>query len=132
MRVNRIWVVRLTLDGASRISRQYDGSCISELGASKDDLDGAFMVGMFSLLDKLFGSALSEVLQPLQLREDILHALLYRSGKLGQCLCLVELADRTNTMALNEQTRLLELDADSYYDCICDAYVWVNQVCRDM
>lgn len=103
-----------------------------KLGASKDDLDGAFMVGMFSLLDKLFGSALSEVLQPLQLREDILHALLYRSGKLGQCLCLVELADRTNTMALNEQTRLLELDADSYYDCICDAYVWVNQVCRDM
>jgi len=103
-----------------------------KLGASKDDLDGAFMVGMFSLLDKLFGSALSEVLQPLQLRDDILQALLYRSGKLGQCLCLVELADRTNSVTLYEQSRLLELDTDSYYDCIFDAYVWVNQVCRDM
>lgn len=103
-----------------------------KLGAGKDDLDGAFMVGMFSLLDKLFGSELPEVLQPLHLREDILHALLHRSGKLGQCLRLVELADRTNTIALHEQSMLLELDADSYCDCIFDAYVWVNQVCQDM
>lgn len=103
-----------------------------KLGAAKDDLDSAFMVGMFSLLDKLFGSELSEVLQPLHLRQDILHALLNRSGKLGQCLRLVELADRPNSVALHEQSVLLELDADSYCDCIFNAYMWVNQVCRDM
>lgn len=102
------------------------------LGAAKDDLDSAFMVGMFSLLDKLFGSELTEVLRPLHLREDILQALLYKSGRLGQCLHLVELADRTNSIALHEQSASLQLDADSYCDCVFDAYVWVNHVCRDM
>ena len=102
------------------------------LGGSKDDLDGAFMVGMFSLLDKLFGSELPEILQPLCLEQHILDALLERSGQLGLCLRLIECADRPQGPLLTETLQLLELDADAYYDSVLRAYIWVNQVCRDM
>ena len=105
--------------------------CLKQ-GGNKDQLDCAFMVGMFSLLDKLFGNPLSEVLQPLNLNADVLDALLRKSGQLGQCLDLVERADRPfanfNTQLLTE----LGLSPDDYYDCMITAYAWVNQVCQDM
>ncbi|MBI3284484.1 MAG: HDOD domain-containing protein [Burkholderiales bacterium] len=101
-------------------------------GANKDQLDGAFMVGMFSLLDKLFGSELEEVLQPLNLSEDVLAALLNKSGQLGRQLQLTEYADRPQAASLNTLLQGAGLDADGYYDCMINAYVWVNQVCQDM
>ncbi|MFZ6772275.1 EAL and HDOD domain-containing protein [Undibacterium sp. SXout7W] len=101
-------------------------------GASKDALDCAFMVGMFSLLDKLFGSSLEEVLQPLNLQEDVLDALLHRTGELGQFLNLVECADRKNTDNIANMAATLQIDRDIYYGSLIKAYGWVNQVCRDM
>ncbi|MFZ6755950.1 EAL and HDOD domain-containing protein [Undibacterium sp. Ji50W] len=101
-------------------------------GGNKDQLDCAFMVGMFSLLDKLFGNPLAEVLQSLNLHTDVLDALLHKSGQLGKCLDLVERADRAHAhfdMALMGE---IGLKPDEYYDCVISAYAWVNQVCQDM
>lgn len=101
-------------------------------GGSKDELDCAFMVGMFSLLDKLFGNPLIEVLQPLNLNSEVLSALLQKTGALGKSLDLVEKADRPYkdfTPGLIEE---LGLSADDYYECVITAYAWVNQVCQDM
>lgn len=101
-------------------------------GGSKDELDCAFMVGMFSLLDKLFGNPLIEVLQPLNLNSEVLSALLQKIGALGKSLDLVEKADRPYkdfTPGLIEE---LGLSADDYYECVITAYAWVNQVCQDM
>lgn len=103
-----------------------------KFGGSKDELDAAFMIGMFSLLDKLFDSELKDVLQPLNLDEKILSALLNRTGLLGACLNFVEIADLSRTEEFESQISKLELDAGSYYECVLHAYSWVNQVCRDM
>ncbi|HTD06430.1 EAL and HDOD domain-containing protein [Undibacterium sp.] len=101
-------------------------------GGSKDEQDAAFMVGMFSLLHVLFGLPLSEVLQPLNLTDDVLGALLDRSGRLGSMLSLVESAD-TDKSDVNLQSLLdAGLDIDTYYRCVTKAYEWVNQVCQDM
>lgn len=105
--------------------------CLKRSG-SKDELDCAFMVGMFSLLDKLFGNPLIEVLQPLNLNSEVLSALLQKTGALGKSLDLVEKADRPYkdfTPGLIEE---LGLSADDYYECVITAYAWVNQVCQDM
>lgn len=101
-------------------------------GGNKDQLDCAFMVGMFSLLDTLFGSPLEDVLQPLNLNEDVMAALLHRSGPLGDCLQLAAQADRARDGLDGLALQRTGLDPDSYYDCMITSYAWVNQVCQDM
>lgn len=54
--------------------------------------DEAFMVGIFSRLDVLLGQPLSEIIAPLGLANEIVDALLHRTGRLGQLLRLVEQA----------------------------------------
>jgi len=107
-----------------------EGLCQKQ-GGNKDEQDAAFMVGMFSLLDKLFGSNLAEVLQPLTLKEEILDALVGRIGPLGALLHLVELSDRANSAEVEKALQRAEINVDVFEECLVQAYAWVNQVCRD-
>jgi EAL and modified HD-GYP domain-containing signal transduction protein len=102
------------------------------MGFNRDMSDGAFMVGMFSLLDTLFASTLAEVLQPLNLQEDYIAALLQRSGPLGRCLQLTEMADRYYQPTLRGMLTELALSEDDYLLSVTHAFAWVNQVCKDM
>ena len=101
-------------------------------GGNRDEQDGAFMVGMFSLLDLLFGCPLWEILKPLSLPENIVNALLERNGPLGVHLKLVEAADREGQQSLEDLLCATSLDVDVFYQSLIQAYVWVNQVCQDM
>lgn len=101
-------------------------------GGDSDAQDSAFMSGMFSLLDILFGCPLEEILMPLTLSTEVVDALLSRTGKLGQQLHLVCLADRSNAGNLNDALTEVNLDEDQYYQAIIQAYVWVNQLSQDM
>jgi EAL and modified HD-GYP domain-containing signal transduction protein len=101
-------------------------------GGDRDEQDSAFMVGMFSLLDLLFGAPLWEILKPLNLPESIVDALIDREGELGRLLGVVELADRPMSEKLTSALQLQSIDAGTYYENLVYAYSWVNQVCQDM
>lgn len=101
-------------------------------GGNRDQQDSAFMVGMFSLLDTLFGSPLAEILLPLNLIDDVLAALLNHDGVMGAQLQLVTQADRITANLDAATLQKIGLDAETYYDSLTKAYVWVNQVCQDM
>ena len=100
-------------------------------GGSKDEQDTAFMVGMFSLLDKLFGSDLKDVLHPLNLQEEVLSALLNRAETLGTALHLVELSDRPYSAEIESTLKRVAISVDDFEECLLQAYTWVSLVCRE-
>ncbi|MBI3713961.1 MAG: HDOD domain-containing protein [Burkholderiales bacterium] len=101
-------------------------------GGDRDSQDGAFMVGMFSLLDLLFVAPLWEILQPLNLPDAVRAALIERTGDLGVCLKMVERSDRSDRDNLLSACTVCSCVPDSYYLNVMQAYTWVNQVCQEL
>lgn len=120
----------LMLRAAYRAS-MMEAICKRE-GGDRDQQDGAFMVGMFSLLDLLFVAPLWEILQPLNLPDEVRGALIDRAGSLGACLKLVEHADRSDSISFENAREKYPCDAEFYYQNLTQAYIWVNQVCQEL
>lgn len=62
----------------------------------KNEAENLFVVGMFSLLDRLLGISMEEVLEKIQLAEPVAHALLTREGMYGPFLALAEACEPDN------------------------------------
>lgn len=62
----------------------------------KTEAENLFVAGMFSLLDRLLGVPMEEVLESVQLSEPITQALLGRDGMYGPFLSLAESAEQGN------------------------------------
>lgn len=70
------------------------------LGASflpKHEAENLFVAGMFSLLDRLLGLPMEEVLEKIQLSEPVTQALLSREGVYGPFLALAEACELNST-----------------------------------
>jgi EAL and modified HD-GYP domain-containing signal transduction protein len=94
--------------------------------------DRAFMVGMLSLIDALFGKPMDEIIAPLHLEEGLQDALLHRSGWLGEMLRLVEgieLGDDDVTNAL--LGRFPQLNPDLLNRMQIEAMTWAARLGRD-
>ncbi len=92
-------------------------------------VNGAFMVGMLSLVDTLFGHELSEIIIPLNLEENVTQALLHREGQLGLLLQLAEaseLEDFSRVSVLMDALGLHDLDAFNRIQL--DALRWASSV----
>lgn len=101
-------------------------------GGDRDQQDGAFMVGMFSLLDLLFASPLWEIVKPLSLTDEVRTALIDKAGQMGEFLTLTEQADLAYQSGLPEAFQTLGLASEAYYESLVQAYCWVNQVCQEL
>src|SRR5690606_21767090 len=55
----------------------------------KNYQDRAFMIGIMSLLDTLFGIDIRQIVDKLEIPDEIIHALLHREGQLGWQLRLI-------------------------------------------
>jgi EAL and modified HD-GYP domain-containing signal transduction protein len=62
----------------------------------KGDAENLFVAGMFSLLDRLLGIPMDEVLTQIQLSDALSQALLQRAGIYGPFLALAESAERAD------------------------------------
>ena len=94
-------------------------------GGDRDRQDMAFVAGVFSLLDRLLGMEMTEIVAALSLDLDVVMALLDRAGPLGELLKLVEGHDRA---ALAQAG----IDAETYWQTQLEAHQWALQVSRSL
>jgi EAL and modified HD-GYP domain-containing signal transduction protein len=95
-------------------------------GGDRDAQDLAFMTGAFSLLDRLLGMPMDEILAGLRLPGDVTAALLDRRGVLGKRLLL---AERGADAALLARAGI---DAGTWWDSQLHAHHWAIQVGRNV
>ena len=96
-------------------------------GGERDQQDLAFMTGVFSLLDLLFGMSMEEIVGALNLPSIASDALLTRSGPFGELLHMIE------TQPVNAD--MLERSAISpvqWWGSQLQAYHWAIQVSRNL
>ena len=62
----------------------------------KNEAENLFVVGMFSLLDRLLGIPMEEILEKIHLSEPVSQALLTREGMYGPFLALAEACESNN------------------------------------
>jgi c-di-GMP-related signal transduction protein len=98
------------------------------LGLSKVR-DRAFLVGILSLADSLFGQSLFEIIELLNLDSTVQDALLHRSGHLGALLNLVEASENADSRTFISVARELGLsDMDDFNRWQVEALRWAGSL----
>lgn len=94
---------------------------------SKSEAENLFVAGMFSLLDRLLGIPMSEVLSSIQLPESVTEALISRSGIYGPYLALAEACELNSMLvgSLAETLRIKPVDVNKAH---LSALVWAKNI----
>jgi EAL and modified HD-GYP domain-containing signal transduction protein len=93
----------------------------------KADAENIFVAGMFSLLDRLLGMPMQEVLAGIQLSDDVVAALMSRSGKYGPYLALAE-ACELNSNLVSSLAASLSLTPEDVNKAHLSALAWTQNV----
>lgn len=93
----------------------------------KSEAENIFVAGMFSLLDRLLGIPMKEVLEAIQLSDDVVAALLTRGGKYGPYLALAEACELNSALvaSLAASLNLTPLDVNKAH---LSALAWAQNV----
>ena len=94
---------------------------------SKSEAENLFVAGMFSLLDRLLGVPMEEVLSTIQLPEAVTEALISRGGSYGPYLALAEACELNSMLvgSLAESLRIKPADVNTAH---LAALVWAKNI----
>ena len=94
--------------------------------------DIAFTVGIMSLMDTLFGMPMAEILAQIPVNDEVLDALLHRSGFYGDLLKLAECIERIDEMDehILPVLRGLAVSSDDLLELELAAFEWSDNVVR--
>ena len=88
----------------------------------------AFLLGLFSLLDAIFGRPLADVLKEINLSQDLHQALLGQGGKLGQLLELVVAQEKGDWATLSRTAGEMGVPEDHLAPLYQKAVLWQADV----
>lgn len=100
---------------------------LGQKALGKADAENIFVAGMFSLLDRLLGIPMKEVLETIQLNEEVVKALLTRGGKYGPFLALAE-ACELNSNLVSSLAGSLSLTPEDVNKAHLSALAWTQSV----
>ncbi|PWF48847.1 EAL and HDOD domain-containing protein [Massilia glaciei] len=89
--------------------------------------ENLFVLGMFSLLDRLLGLPMSEVLNTIQLPDDVVEALMTGGGKYGPYLALAE-ACELNSGLVASQAAALDISPVEVNKAHLSALAWAQNL----
>ncbi len=94
---------------------------------SKTEAENLFVAGMFSLLDRLLGLPMEEVLSTIQLPESVVEALVSRGGIYGPYLALAE-ACELNSMLVQSLSESLKIAPADVNKAHLSSLVWAKNI----
>lgn len=97
----------------------------------RETQDHAFMTGMFSLLDLLFGEPLAGIIAPLNLPVAVGQALTAGSGQFGGLLAAVRAGEGAPSPALAEALAAAGVARDDWAAALVEAMRWAVQISRE-
>lgn len=105
-----------------------------QIDKNNQDLeDQAYMVGIMSLMDTLFGMPLAEIISPLNAPYDVSSALLFRHGQLGKLLQLIERLEKYDMEAASQSlAELTPLDISQVNTAQIEALAWANRIGQEI
>jgi c-di-GMP-related signal transduction protein len=93
----------------------------------KNEAENLFVAGMFSLLDRLLGVSMQEVLDNLKLSEAMSQALLSRQGVYGGFLALAEACELNNGL-IGELADAVGISVEAVNEAHLSAIVWAQNL----
>lgn len=100
---------------------------LGQCNLTKSEAENLFVAGMFSLLDRLLGMSMEEVLSTIQLPEAVREALITRGGPFGAYLALAE-ACELNSMLVNSLAESLKIPPEEVNKAHLSALVWAKNI----
>jgi len=94
----------------------------------KTEVDNLFVAGMFSLLDRLLGIPMEEVLEKIQLPEPVCQALLAREGVYGPFLALAEACEYDMSDKIGELADSMFISAEQINVAHLTALAWAQNL----
>lgn len=94
----------------------------------KNDCDNLFVIGIFSLLDKILKMPMDRILEKVQLPDTICEALLLREGIYGPFLQLTEACEDSDSTRILELAELLQLSSDKVNKSHFAALSWTEKM----
>jgi len=98
---------------------------------SREQQDLAFMTGMFSLLEALFGSPLATIIAPLNLDEGVVQALTAGTGRFGELLAAVVASEGPPSAELAANLLGLGISSEDWAAALCEAARWAVLVSQE-
>ncbi|SCC91085.1 putative signal transduction protein containing EAL and modified HD-GYP domains [Thiomonas sp. X19] len=95
---------------------------------SAEDVDNAFVVGVFSMLDVMLGVPLDKALEEISLSESITMALKRHHGIFGPYLQIVEACEQQNWMDVDLHISLLGLSRQRVTSSHLEALAWSDSL----
>lgn len=89
-------------------------------------LEELFILGMLSMLDKMFETPLEKILEKIELEPQIVEALLQHSGPLAPFLNLAEAYDEDDATRIATATEALGLPQDTVSKLRLEAIAWAD------
>jgi EAL and modified HD-GYP domain-containing signal transduction protein len=100
---------------------------LGQMRLGRGEGEQLFVAGMFSLLDRLLGLPMEEVLETIPLPDEVVKALLGREGRYGPCLALAEACELNSSLvaSLAQALDISPLDVNKAH---LSALAWAQSV----
>ncbi len=114
--------------GVNAIIRGRFMELVGKVHFGKPQADDLFVVGVFSLLDVLFGDPMEKLLEPLNIAATMREALVRRDGPYMPLLLLAEAIEKADEARIDTLHRGLHINIETIHDTYRDALAWAEKI----